>query len=167
VVVDIVGIQAPRPVLRTVLFGKRGGVSVHFIDLWGTVASFGPPGNDINIGWTYAAEQHVPLRPCDGAGRLAGFPVTRFGRPMGGSQTNRGLVSRSSLRCQRRERSSRSLQRPLFLTGGCDWRRSPACRVPPLKRSSGRSCRARRADFRKSRFPERPVSRDLPRIPRV
>ena len=58
----------------------KGGAEIRFLGLWDVVASFGIPGNDINIGWTLTLPPNV--RKCYHAmaldERRGGFPLTRI-----------------------------------------------------------------------------------------
>ena len=59
---------------------EKGGAEIRFLGLWDVVASFGIPGNDINIGWTLTLPPNV--RKCYHAmaldERRGGFPLTRI-----------------------------------------------------------------------------------------
>ncbi|MDH5669045.1 MAG: DUF2235 domain-containing protein [Nitrospira sp.] len=65
---------------------EKPGVEVRFLGLWDTVASFGIPGNDINIGWDLTLPDNV--RHCFHAmaldERRRNFPLTRVVSPKGG-----------------------------------------------------------------------------------
>lgn len=81
-VVDVVGFSRGAALalhFTNVLFKERGGAAVRFLGLWDTVASFGLPGNDVNIGWTLTLPSNVSR--CYHAialdERRQGFPVTR------------------------------------------------------------------------------------------
>lgn len=58
---------------------EERGAQVRFLGLWDVVASFGIPGNDINIGWTFTLPDNV--KKCYHAmaldERRGNFPLTR------------------------------------------------------------------------------------------
>jgi len=64
----------------------KPGAEVRFLGLWDTVASFGLPGNDLNIGWDLTLPDNV--RHCFHAmaidERRGNFPLTRGTPPKGG-----------------------------------------------------------------------------------
>ena len=87
-VVDIVGFSRGAALalhFANVLFEKRDGAAVRFLGLWDAVASFGLPGNDTNLGWTFTLPDNVVR--CRHAmaldERRRGFPLTRV-RTAGG-----------------------------------------------------------------------------------
>ena len=41
------------------IWEEKGGAAIRFLGLWDVVASFGLPGNDINIGWTLTLPDNV------------------------------------------------------------------------------------------------------------
>jgi len=65
---------------------EKPGAEVRFLGLWDTVASFGLPGNDINIGWDLTLPDNV--RHCFHAmaldERRGNFPLTRVVPQKGG-----------------------------------------------------------------------------------
>jgi uncharacterized protein (DUF2235 family) len=64
----------------------RNGAEIRFLGLWDVVASFGMPGNDLNIGWTLTLPDNV--RQCYHAmaldERRGNFPLTRVRAAAGG-----------------------------------------------------------------------------------
>jgi len=80
--VDIVGFSRGAALalhFTNVLFEERHGAAVRFLGLWDTVASFGLPGNDINIGWTFTLPRNVSrcIHAMALDERRDGFPLTR------------------------------------------------------------------------------------------
>lgn len=67
----------------------RGGAEIRFLGLWDVVASFGLPGNEINVGWALTLPNNV--RRCHHAmaldERRGNFPLTRVRAPVGGLAT--------------------------------------------------------------------------------
>lgn len=67
----------------------KGGSQVRFLGLWDVVASFGIPGNNINIGWTLTLPDNV--KKCYHAmaldERRGNFPLTRVQAAAGGLPT--------------------------------------------------------------------------------
>ena len=68
---------------------EKDGAEVRFLGIWDTVASFGLPGNDLNIGWDLTLPDNV--KKCFHAmaldERRGNFPVTRVKAPKGGLST--------------------------------------------------------------------------------
>lgn len=68
---------------------EKDGEEVRFLGIWDTVASFGLPGNDLNIGWDLTLPDNV--KKCFHAmaldERRGNFPVTRVKAPKGGLST--------------------------------------------------------------------------------
>ena len=64
---------------------------MRFLGLWDTVASFGLPGNDLNIGWNLTLSDHVQY--CYHAmaldERRGNFPLTRIKTRKGGTLGDR------------------------------------------------------------------------------
>jgi len=65
---------------------KKDGAEIRFLGLWDTVASFGVPGNRINLGWDLTLPDNVK-KCCHAMAldeRRGNFPLTRIKAPPGG-----------------------------------------------------------------------------------
>lgn len=71
----------------------KGGAEIRFLGLWDIVASFGIPGNNINLGWTLTLPANV--KKCYHAmaldERRRGFPLTRI-KTSAGSLSSTGRL---------------------------------------------------------------------------
>jgi uncharacterized protein (DUF2235 family) len=92
-VIDIVGFSRGAAIARhfaNQVKEDQRGAEIRFLGLWDTVASFGIPGNDINIGWTFTLPGNV--KKCYHAmaldERREGFPLTRVEAGKGEPPTN-------------------------------------------------------------------------------
>ena len=72
---------------------EKNGKEIRFVGIWDAVASFGIPGNDLNIRWTLTLPDNV--KHCYHAmaldERRGAFPVTRVKAPKGGLATGERL----------------------------------------------------------------------------
>jgi uncharacterized protein (DUF2235 family) len=87
--IDIVGFSRGAALalhFANEIYEERGGVEIRFLGLWDVVASFGVPGNELNINWTLTLPDNV--RKCYHAmaldERRGNFPLTRVRAPGGG-----------------------------------------------------------------------------------
>jgi len=92
-VIDIVGFSRGAALalhFANEIQEEKGGAEVRFLGLWDVVASFGLPGNEINLGWTLTLPENV--RKCYHAmaldERRGNFPLTRVRAPSGGMPTS-------------------------------------------------------------------------------
>jgi len=92
-VIDIVGFSRGAALalhFANEIQEEKGGAEVRFLGLWDVVASFGLPGNEINLGWTLTLPENV--RKCYHAmaldERRGNFPLTRVRAPSGGMLTS-------------------------------------------------------------------------------
>jgi uncharacterized protein (DUF2235 family) len=93
-VIDIIGFS--RGAALAVHFAnevwekRRNGAPIRFVGLWDVVASFGLPGNDLNVAWTLTLPPNV--RQCYHAmaldERRHNFPLTRIQAPRDGPSTD-------------------------------------------------------------------------------
>lgn len=71
------------------IWEERNKAEIRFLGLWDVVASFGLPGNDLNLGWTLTLPDNV--RKCYHAmaldERRGNFPLTRVRATTGGLPT--------------------------------------------------------------------------------
>lgn len=90
--IDIIGFS--RGAALTLHFANeiqqnRNGTEIRFLGLWDVVASFGVPGENLNIGWTLTLPDNV--NKCYHAmaldERRGNFPLTRARAPAGGRST--------------------------------------------------------------------------------
>ncbi len=92
-VIDIVGFSRGAAIARhfaNQVMEEERGAEIRFLGIWDTVASFGIPGNEINIGWEFTLPGNV--RKCYHAmaldERRQGFPLTRVEAGIGAPPTS-------------------------------------------------------------------------------
>jgi uncharacterized protein (DUF2235 family) len=92
-VIDIVGFSRGAALARHFandVMEEINGAEIRFLGVWDTVASFGIPGNKINLGWTLTLPGNV--KKCYHAmaldERRRGFPLTRVAAGNGAPPSN-------------------------------------------------------------------------------